>query len=285
MKPLRSDPIATRPDVLRAKYAYGVWFGIALGLTFSIFAWGIDAYRLQQINGLYPWLMFLGGAVPCTLVGGLTGWLAARLDKPIFALILWAVAASIFAWLTVSLPLQILPRLLSLAEPGLTGLLHYRYFPEFASRVGVAYAWLVIFVSIAGLLQIPLSESAVFATSPLGKFSPILITLVLMAICGTIVDGLNNELLRSPIETVNEAIQFSIDHRGKQIDPAESRKMHLIALRTVQDRITPERKFIVSGYDQFLEQVEILAHFQQSWVECLVINNQLSMCHPVDSTP
>lgn len=282
MKPIPSEPISTRPDVIHSKHIYGVWFGIALGLTFSIFAWGIDAYQLEQINGLHPWLKFLGGAIPCTVVGGVTGWLAARLDKPIFALLLWAVAASIFAWLTVSLPLQILPRLLSLVEPSVTDLLHYTYYPEFASRIGVAYAWLIIFISIAGLLQIPLSESAVFATSALGKVSPMLITLILMAICGTIVDGLNNELLRSPIETVNEAVQFSIDHRGKPIDPAESRKMHLAAFRTVQDMITPERKFIISGYDQFLEQVQVLARFQQAWVECRVINNQLSTCRTVD---
>src|SRR5512139_1594117 len=104
MKSYTPAPIPARSDVLRSKHAYGVWFGIALGLTFSIFAWGIDAYRLNQVNGLYPWLKFLGGAVPCTIVGGFVGWLSARLDKPIFALLLWAAAASVFAWLTVSLP-------------------------------------------------------------------------------------------------------------------------------------------------------------------------------------
>lgn len=281
MKPFPVEILSTRPDVLGAKHAYGIWFGVALGLTFSIFAWGIDAITLNQINGLYPWLKFFGGAIPCMIVGGFTGWLSARLDKPILAMFLWAGAASVFAWLTVSLPLQITPRILSIVDPGIKDLLHYTYYEAFSSRFGIAYVWLAIFVSIAGLLQIPLSDSAVFATSLFGKLSPMLMTLVLMAICGTIVDTLNNELLRSPIGSVNTTIQFVLDHRGKEIDINESRRLHLAALRTVDHLITPERKFIISGYDQYLEQVQVLARFEKGWVECGLVVNQLITCKQV----
>lgn len=281
MKLLPFEPVSTRPDVVRAKHIYGIWFGITLGLAFSIFAWGIDAYRLNQMNGLHPWLKFLCGAIPCMAVGALTGWLAARLEKPIIALLLWVVAASIFAWLTISVPLQIMPRVISLLEPDIKGLLHYTYYEEFSSRFGIAYAWLAIFVSLAGLLQIPLSDSAVFATSILGRISPMLVTFFLMGVCGSIIDPLNNELLRSPIEVVNATIQFSIDHRGKAVDPAESRQMHLRALSPIENLITPERKLLISGYDSLLEQVQVLVHFQHSWVECTVIYSQLSSCKQV----
>lgn len=278
MKLYTTETLSARPDVLRAKHAYGAWFGLALGLTFSIFAWGIDAYRLQQIHGLHPWIKFVGGALPCMLVGGLTGWLAARFDKPILSLLLWALAAFFFAWLTVNLPLQIVPRVLSVLEPDITGLLHYTYYEEFSSRVGVAYVWLVIFMSLAGLLQIPLSDSAIFATSFFGKISPVLAILVLMAISGSIIDSLNNELLRGPVNSLNNSIQFSLDNLGKEIDPAVSRRMHLSALRTVRELITPERKYIVSGYDAFLEEVQVLARFEGAWVECNLIVNQLINC-------
>ena len=285
MKLYSSEPIYARSEVVRAKHVYGVWFGIALGLTFSIFAWGIDAYRLSLIHGLYPWIKFLGGAIPCMIVGGLTGWLAAVLDKPVLALLLWAVAASVFAWLTVSLPLQILPRILSWIEPGIRDLLHYTYYEVFSARFGVAYAWLVIFISLAGLLQIPLSDSAVFATSIFGKISPMLVTLVLMAICGTIVDGLNNELLRGPIDSLNTTVQFALDNRGKEVDPLQARQLHMGALRSVDESITPERRYFVSGYDQYLEQVQVLARFERAWVECKLITNQLIMCEKVKDIP
>lgn len=272
---------AVRPEILRIKRMYGFWFGTALGLAFSVFAWGIDAYLLDRMHGLLPWLKFLGGVIPCMLLGGFTGWLSARLDRPLFALLLWGAAASMFAWLTVGLPLQLTPRLLSIVEPDIRDLLHYTYYEAFSTRVGVAYVWIAIFVSLAGFLQIPLSDSAVFSTSFLGKISPMLMTLVLMAICGTIVDGLNNELLRSPIDAVNMTIQFMLDHRGEDIDPLVSRRMHLSALRTVEGLVTPDRKFIVSGYDQYLEQVQVLARFDKAWVECELVVNQLIRCEQV----
>jgi hypothetical protein len=272
---------ADRPEIVRIKHTYGLWFGAALGLIFSVFAWGIDAFLLNQMNGLYPWLKFTGAVIPCMMVGGLAGWLSARFDKPLIAMLLWAVAASVFAWLTVSLPLQITPRILSLVEPGIGDLLHYTYYESFAARFWVAYTWLAIFISLAGLLQLPLSDSAVFATSFFGKISPMLVTLVLMAICGTIVDTLNNELLRSPVDSLNTTIQFVLDNRGKEIDVLESRRMHLGALRTVEDLITPERKYIVSGYDQYLELVQVLARFDKAWVECELVVNQLISCNQV----
>jgi hypothetical protein len=283
MQPLPSEPISTRPDVVHAKHIYGLWFGITLGFLFSVFTWGIDAYRLQQMHAFAPWLKFLTGMVPCVVAGGLTGWLAAKLDRPILALVLWAVAGLLFAWLAVNLPLQIIPRLLNIIEPDTQGLLHYTYYQEFSARLGIAYFWLAIFISLAGLMQIPLSDSAVFATSFFGRISPMLVVMILMMIAGTTMDNLNNEKLRSPVDTVDSAVQFSLDHQGQKIDPAVYRQRHLASLRTVQDVIGPERKFVVSGYDSLLEQVQVLGRFGNVWVECEIFYNQLLSCEQVQA--
>ena len=284
MKPLQVE-LTARPDVLRAKHIYGIWFGAFLGLAFALAAWGVDAFLLDQINGLLPWLKFLGGAIPCIFVGAFTGWLSARLNRAILSVVLWLVAASIFAWLTVSLPLQILPGLMGILEPDTQGLLHYTYYGEFSSRVVVAYIWIAIFVALTGLLQIPLSDSAIFSTSWMGKFTPMLVCLVLMGIGGIIVDSLNNEPLRSATAALNNTIQFSIDHRGREIDPAESRKMHLGALRTIQETITPQRRLIVSGYDAFLGEVQVLIKFEHAWAECKVFYNQPINCQKIRDIP
>lgn len=282
MKPYLSETLPViRPEILHSKHMFGIWFGAALGLAFAIFAWGVDAFLLNWMNGLYPWLKFLGGVLPCVVVGGLAGWLSARLDKPLVAMLLWAAAASVFAWLTVSLPMQITPRLLSLVEPGIQNLLHYTDSEAFSTRFGVVYVWIALFVCLAGLIQIPLSDSAVFSTSFFGRISPVLAALILMAICGTTVDGLNNELLRSSVDAANATIQYVLDNRRRDIDPTESRRMHLGALRGVEDLITPNRKFIVSGYDLVLEQVQVLARFENAWVECELVSNQLIDCEQV----
>lgn len=276
-----SEIPADRADVLRAKHMYGIWYGAIIGLAFSIFAWGLDAYKLTQINGLYPWLKFLVGVFPCVIVGGFTGWLSARVGKPLLALLFWIIAASVFAWFTVSLPLQITPRVLDLIEPALKDLLHYTYYEQFSFRFGVAYTWLIIFSALAGLLQIPLSDSAVFSMSIFGKISPMLAAMILMAIAGSTMDNLNNELLRAPIDAINTTTQFFIDHRNEHIEPLQTRQMHLASLRTVQELVTPERKFIISGYDELLGDVQVLARFQKAWVECEVLYNQPLSCKQV----
>jgi hypothetical protein len=280
-KPISAD----RRDVVRAKQVYGFWYGAIAGFAFAIFAWGIDAYLLSSSNSLHPWLKLAGGAVPCTIIGGLIGWLSARLDKLIYSVALWGFVSLAFAWLTVRLPLQIAPRLIEAVEPGIAGLLHYEYYPEFSSRVTVAFIWIAIFVSIAGLLQLPLSHSGVFSTSIIGRLSPILLSVVLMGICGTIIDGLNNEPLRGPVQSMNATIQFYVDHLGGEMPAGEARLMHAGSLRAVEDLVTVDRKLIVSGYNERLEEVNVLVHFDNAWVECKVFYSQPINCLEVAGTP
>ena len=285
MKLYSSELPADRADVQQSKHIYGIWFGLVVGLTYSLFAWGIDAFQLYQSNGLYPWLKFLVGVLPCMAIGGFAGWLSARTGKPLWALVFWIITASVFAWLAVNLPLRITPRILNLISPNINDFLHYTDYDPFSFKFGLAYFWLAILAALTGALQIPLSDSAVFSTSAFGKISPMLITIILMAISGNTMDNLNNELLRSPIEAINSTTQYFLDHQGEHIEPAQTRQMHLASLRTVQDVVTPERKFIISGYDEDFGDVQILARFQNAWVECEVFYNQPLSCQPMADLP
>lgn len=284
LKPL--NPNLERPDVLRSKHVYGAWFGLFLGLGFAIFTFGVDSYILSTHNGLHPWLKFIIGAVICMVVGGIAGWLSARGNKSLLSVLIWLAAGTVFAWLTINLPLLILPKALSFVEPQTSGLLHYTYFDDFGRRVGVAYTWLGIFIILAGLLQLPMSDSAVFSTSIFGKVSPMVVSLVLMAIAGTIVDnGLINQPLRDSTVAIDNTIQFILDHRSKEVDKAEARRMHTGAFRAIDDSVTQERELIVSGYDGQLGQINILVKFQRDWVECQVFYNQPISCKLVEGLP
>jgi hypothetical protein len=280
-KPISAD----RTDVLRAKKMYGIWYGASLGFFFALFAWGPDAYELSKINSFDPWLKFVVAVLLCTIVGGLTGWIAARQDKPLLAMFIWIVPGLLYAWLVVNLPFVIFPRLLSLLSPDVTQYIKYTYYPEFITRSSIAFTWIVIFVAIVGLLQIPLSEGAVFSTSIVGKLIPILIGMILMSICGVIVDGLTNEFLRGPVAGLNDSIQFAIDHRGQQVDKTQARVMRQGSLRGVQDLITPQRKLLVSRYTADLGEVDVLVKFEKAWVECQVFYNQPVNCKQVGSIP
>lgn len=281
LKPIDLTP--ERADILRVKRIYGIWYGIVVGLSYAIFCWGLDSYILSNYHGIQPWLKFGMGAVLCMISGGLAGWLSAKVNKPLISIFIWLVAASIFAWLTVNLPLVITPKALSMLEPQLSGLLHYAYFDDFNTRVSVGYIWLAIFISLTAILQIPLSDSAVFSTSVFGKLAPLFIAVILMSISGTIMDnGLINEPLRAATVAADNTIQFIIDNRGKEVDKAEARRMHVGAFRAIDDSVTRQRELIVSGYDGLLGEINVLVHFERDWVECLVFFNQPITCKVLD---
>jgi len=273
-----------RPDILRAKQRYGFLYGAGIGLGFAIFSWGTDAYILSGIHGLLPWVKFIVGSILCTGVGGATGWLAARVNKSIYSLIFWLVAAFLFTRLVINVPLKYAPQIISTLEPATRGLLHYVYYDELGARAGVAFTWIGIFFAITGLLQLPMSDSAVFSTSLAGRIMPIVVAVILMSICGMIVDNaLVNEPLRSAIDATDNTIQFVLDHKGKEVDPAEARQMHAGAFRTIPDAVTQKRKMVVSGYDKTLGEVYILIRFEESWAECQVLYNQPVSCKLVET--
>ncbi|MBV6451022.1 MAG: hypothetical protein MHPDNHAH_01750 [Anaerolineales bacterium] len=275
--------VSVRADIIQSKRRYGFFFGASLGLLFAIATWGLDSYLLYQAHGLLPWLKLGAGAILCGIAGGIAGGLAARLDNIAYAVLLWMATAVIFAWLIVNLPTRITPRLIEFNEPEIQGLLNYTYYQAFSWRVAVAFAWIVIFVGIMGALQLPLSESAIFSASVGGKIVPVIVLVLVMGICGSLVDNLVNEPLRSATFAINEILQFSIAHEGQEVDPAEARAMHLGSLRGVQELITQEYRLIVSGYDEFFGKVQVLAQFENAWAECTVIYSQPTNCEQVGS--
>lgn len=260
-----------------------MWYGVMVGLSFAIFTWGVDGFILNNFHGLQPWLKFGIGAILCIVTGGITGWLSAKLSKALYSVLLWLVATSIYAWLIVNLPLVILPKVLVLLEPQTNGLLNYVYFDNFGSRVGVAYTWIAIFILLAGLLQIPLSDSAVFSSSLFGKITPFFVVIALMATAGTIVDnGLINEPLRGSTVAIDNTIQYILDNQGKEVDKTEARRMHTGAFRAISDSVTEQRKLIVSGYNEELGQINILIFFERDLVDCQVFYNQPITCKIVE---
>ena len=270
-----------RPDVLRERWAYGFSYGAVAGLAFSAVLWGGDAWLLYRANALFPWLKLVLGLVSCALVGCAAGLLVMRFDRSLAAILIWLSAAILFAWLVTALPLQIAPRIATWLEPDLNGLMSYADYEGFLTRFGLAYVWVAIFSAITGILQLPLSDSGIFSTSMLGKAAPALVCVVIMTINGMIVDSLNNEPLRSALISVNETIQFAVDHQNETIDTKASLRMHLGSLRTVNEYINRPRKLIVGGFDQYLGEVDVLVRFGDIWVNCVSIYNQPSNCKVV----
>jgi len=283
MKSIVYEDIRHRPDVLRMKLRSGVAYGMMVGLSFAAATWGIDGFLLSQAHAFYPWLKFIIGAVICMTVGGSAGWLVARSEKGVLALLIYLIVGLVFSWLIVALPFRILPAVLQWLDPETGNLLNYTFYEGFGSRFVIAIAWVSLFVALVGILQLPLTEPAAFSTSLFGKVAPLLVCTVIMFINGVIVDTLNNEPLRTAVLHLENTIQFAVEHQGEEVDRATARTMRMSSLRAVQPVISQPRKLIVGSYDQFLDQIHVLVRFGNTWVDCVVVYNQPSFCEYVAS--
>lgn len=265
-------------SIIRERDLFGTAYGILAGVTFAIALWAWDGFLLSQVHAFFPWLKLALGILLCGLVGGSVGWLSSRQERSSFGFLLWLVASALFSWITIGLPLQIMPYLSKVLEPELGEYLNYGIGSGYIARFWIAIIWIVIFTSITGILQTALVESAVFAMAVVGKIGPFLICIVLMGIGGLVMDDLVNAPFRNAITSVDTPIQFILDNQGKTIDPALSRKYHAGALRGVQEEITSSYKLIVSSYDENFGKINVLVKFEDAWVDCITVNGQASYC-------
>lgn len=272
-----------RPEVLRAQYWYGFFYGAMTGLLFAFFAWGIDAFLLFQAHAAQPWLKLIVGALICVPVGGLAGWLTMRFERGLLSIPFWTVAGVVFSAMTAALPMGIFPRLLVWLEPDLEGLISYFVADVMAGRFLVSFLWVAVFVILAGVLEIPMGQPAVYSTSVMGKLAPILLCAVLMGIGGTVVDSDNNKPLRDAVIALDGTLQFAANHQGQEIDPSVSRAMHLASLRHISDLVGQPRELIIGTFDQFLDQVHVIVRFDgEVLVDCLTVYNQPVSCTRIE---
>lgn len=276
-----SQDLIVRKDILRARYYFGGVFGIVVGLAFAAATWGGDALIMSRIHAYQPWLKFIVGALVCASTGGLAGWLAVRLDKPLLSVLFWLVAAAVFAWLSTVNTFQIYPAIVVKIDPDLKSFINYSAYQSLATRTTLAFIWTGIFGALIGLLQLPLSEGAVFSTTYGSKLMPLLVGMLVMVICGVIVDNLNNEPLRSPVISLQRVIDFAIETQGQEIDPKLARTMRRYAVREIEDWLDRPYYLIVGSFDREIGQVHVYANFGGDWADCTVVYNQASLCHPI----
>jgi hypothetical protein len=282
MKPLASiETLSSRPDVIRQKRIFGMIYGIMAGLAFAVSSWGWDGYSMSQAHAYFPWNVLITGAVLCGIFGGIIGWLTARMESSLIGIVFWLLGALFFAWLTVALPLQIAPVVASKFDPQLSALLNYDGDIEFASRFGVALAWILPFTVIIGIAQLPVMEPAAFSTSIFGKIAPLLFGMAVISIGGVITDSLINAQFRGAVLALDKTIQFVLDNKDNEgVDPLLAREMHARAFATVEDDMQETRYLVVGSFDETLGDINVLVKFDKIWVMCEVLYNQPISCKP-----
>ena len=282
MKPLHKlDNLNARPEIVQLKRKFGMLYGMTAGIAFAVASWGRDAFMLNASHAYLPWVMLITGLTFCAVIGGITGWLTARSESSLLGVVFWLTSSLFFAWIMVTLPLQINPFIVSKLDPQLGALLNYEKGMEFVFRFGVSLAWVLPFTLIVGVTQLPITEPAVFSTSIFGKIAPLFFCIVVMSISGVITDTLINSHFRASIAAVDNAIQFVLDNKNNEnVDKVLAREVHARALNTVEEYVQESRYLFVGSYDELLGEIHVLVKFgdQAPWIDCNVLYSQPVSC-------
>ncbi|MDD2920654.1 MAG: hypothetical protein PHQ36_00045 [Anaerolineales bacterium] len=271
------------PAVIRLKRLAGIVYGVIGGLTFALATWGWDGYRLSQAHVYLPWLSLSVALVFCAIGGAAAGWLTARFDSSLLGVLFWLIAALSFAWLVIVLPLQINPFLVSKINPQMGALLNYTKEIEMSMRFSVAASWIIPFMLIAGVAQLPVTESSVFSTSFFGKTMPLVFCIAVISLSGAVADGLINAHFRDAVISMDNTIQFTLDNKDNpKVDKDISRKMHSASLNTVKEYVAASRQLMVREYDPTFGEINVLIRFEDKWVDCLLIYAQPVFCKVAD---
>ena len=280
MKPLNKfDNLNARPEIVRLKRRFGIIYGIVAGLAFAVASWGWDAYVLSVSHAYFPWTMLITGMIFCAVIGGIAGWLTARMESSLLGVVFWFIASFFFAWIMVALPLRINPFIVSMLDSQLGALLNYEKGAEFVFRFSVSLAWIIPFMLIIGVTQLPITEPAVFSTSIFGKIIPLLFCVVVMSIGGVITDSLVTSHFRDSIVALDKTIQFVLDNKNNDnVDKALSRAAHASSLSTVGEYVQESRHLFVGDFDSSLSEIHVFVKFGDKWVDCDVLYNQPVSC-------
>ena len=260
-------------------------YGFVAGLSFAIFAWGVDALLLSRANAAYGWVRFIPGLIICVSSGALVGWLSARFERVWISLLLWLLQALLFAHLVIWLPIIVAPRLISLFNPALGEFLDYPFHATLNQNLWVGFAIIAVASIICGLLQNLLLDQALFSSGSFALVIPLIVSFLAFSLVGNSSDSLLNKRFRESIQQVDKIISFTLAHAGQEVPAEEALKMRLFVFNQVEDLVTEERGLILSNFDEMLGQVDVLVSFNGQWVKCPVIYNQVVTCSRVFEMP
>jgi hypothetical protein len=267
------------------KLRLGLIYGLAGGLAFAVFAWGIDAWLLAQANSSYAWIKFIPGLFICLLTGGLAGWLTILTERHGFAVLFWGISGVIFSSMAVWLTFTGTFRFISLLNPQLAGYFRLSPLPIAVQFRVISLLIIGLAAVIAGLLEINLVHQALLSPYISSFIVSLLICGVIFALVGSATDHMINTITREPVQVVNSLLQFAQNNFGITVPKETARAMHLSSASQLGDLVEKPRRLTLISYDQNLRMLGVLVDFDGTRAKCSTIYSQPTDCIILTSNP
>jgi hypothetical protein len=273
MKSIKNIPMINRQRS-------ALWFGMAAGIIYATFAWGIDGFLLFKANASLPWLKLSLALLPVPLMFGLASWLGAKAGNLITRTLLWISTACILCLLVSILTFQVYGEIVKLVYPQLGSRISYIVPEGIHGRLFVILVMTNILFIIGGMLFESASEAMISASGVISWLVPVGLCFAFFAGAGYVADSNFNTELRDQVISVNEQIEEVSLLNLSSLSEYEQRMVRRFTKLDVN--LAGPRKLLVGSFDNSFSQVNILVDFDGNWANCLVMNGRVGNCEMVE---
>jgi hypothetical protein len=232
----------------------------------------------------------LSGILVLVLLGGLAGWLASWRGSAVWGALIWFLAAGAMIWTVGHLPYEGRSLLVWLAERRFWGLPVYAFSAAARARMLMAAFFVVLCLTILGLLQNYRLEGVASETDEQGHMDArawllMALPLPLVFAAGLAADNLISSPERTALRLVHEAIRTVRTYSGDLFELSMKRGVNYNAIAGVRDQMNA--KYTLAAGEVSLgstSTIVVVAHFDNgAWINCRVTADQLSHCY--DASP
>ena len=264
--------------------------GWLIGLALSVGAWGLEAIQLTDapVPLQYPSLL-IGGLV-LTGLGGLAGWLTSRFQKAWPVVFVWLATAVLATAIIIFQPYYGRTLTIWLADRRFWGLPIYPFtFGLSIVQLFVAGFFIILLLGFLALLQNYRLEEIGSEMGENGRLSArawmlLLIPLPFVLVAGLVTQNMLSNSTATAVEVVHRAIQRGRTYEGDLFELGLREGISYGAIRGVREQMSANYTLKIASIDPDMAMTNIVAHFDNgAWINCQVINNQLSYCY--DAAP
>jgi len=265
---------------MKIKFNLETILGLLCGLTFAIFAWGYDAFELAKANAALPWLKFFLGLIPSLILGGIAGWLTMKINNLFLRMIFWIIVAVLFSYLTSYVSFTVTPYFMRLIDPVMGEHILFNQTQAITARRFITMVMMIIFLFIAGLTFENACDSIRNSRGVVGMVFSTIFLIAFFGGAGYTADSNFNSELRAPILALDERLDYVATVDPSTLTDFEQRALRRYTKLDVD--FSGDRRLLLSTFDQYLTQVEVLVDFGGDLAICNVINGHASTCSMVE---
>lgn len=287
-QPFDLDLSAPEANALPIYRRLGLLNGLLIGLALGLGAWGLEALHVARLpSPLYLPTLLLGLVIVIAL-GGLVGWLTARIANNVVSVILWLAMAVAMMLIMGYLPYYGRSFVVWLADTRFWGRTIFPYTLG-GGQSGLILGGLLIMLALGvlGLLQGYRLERLVSDSDQgrrLGRriWLSLLLPVPLVFLASLITQSMLSNPAATAVEQTYQAIEIARNYQGDLIALKDSGGPNVTALRGVRDRLEADYTLSIVDVNPLNSTVVVGANFPGAWLYCRVINDQLSHCYDAE---